>query len=99
FISVVPMAPLSPLSGGEIQTDESLLSTHIVSVSRIDRWQVYARLQELKIPCWCLQDGSLRVQVQNGIAALLLRSVVQQCVTSRQERLDWLERCWRFSAI
>jgi hypothetical protein len=72
----------------------SVSVAHIVCVSRIDRWQIYRRLQELMIPCWCLEDGSLRVEVQNGICAVLLRSVVQQFVASRQEMVIWLERCW-----
>ncbi|MCS6814197.1 MAG: hypothetical protein NZ772_11635 [Cyanobacteria bacterium] len=69
-------------------------TTYVVSVPRIERWQVYYRLQELMIPCWCLPDGSLRVEVQNGINALLLRSVVQQFIASRQELVTWLRRCW-----
>jgi hypothetical protein len=36
-----------------------------VDVSRSDRWRIYHRLQELTIPCWCLEDGSLRVEVNN----------------------------------
>lgn len=67
----------------------------IVNVSRIDRWVIYHRLQELMIPCWCPADGSLRVEVNNSIAAILLRSTVQQFVASRQELVEWLERCWR----
>jgi hypothetical protein len=66
----------------------------VISVPRIDRWRVYHRLQELKIPCWCLPDGSLRVEVQTGVGALLLRSVVQQFIAPRQEMVNWLERCW-----
>lgn len=68
--------------------------THTLSVPRIARWQICYRLQELMIPCWCLPDGSLRVDVQNGTVILLLRSVVQQFVASRQEMVNWLERCW-----
>ncbi|MGL5063375.1 MAG: Asr1405/Asl0597 family protein [Microcoleus sp.] len=68
--------------------------THIVSVSRIDRWQIHHRLQELMIPCSCPEDGSLRVEIHDWIGALLLRSVVQQFVASRQEMVHWLERCW-----
>lgn len=66
----------------------------VISVPRIDRWRVYYRLQELKIPCWCLPDGSLQVEVQTSLGALLLRSVVQQFVAPRQEMVNWLERCW-----
>ncbi|HLO50155.1 MAG TPA: hypothetical protein VK211_17200 [Kamptonema sp.] len=92
------MSPLSPANPDTSYIDNelniSISVTHVVSVSRIDRWQIYHRLQELMIPCWCPKDGSLRVEVQNGISALLLRSVVQQFVASRQEMVNWLERCW-----
>lgn len=90
------MSPLSSTTPGTRQDDQPDIhsSTHVVSVPRIDRWRIYHRLQELKIPCWCLPDGSLRVEVQNSMGALLLRSVVQQFVASRQEMVNWLERCW-----
>jgi hypothetical protein len=68
--------------------------TQVVSVPRIDRWRIYLRLQELMIPCWCPEDGSLRVEVQDMVGALLLRSVVQQFMAPRQEMVVWLERCW-----
>lgn len=67
----------------------------IVNVSRILRWQIYHRLQELRIPCWCPADGSLRVEVNDSVSAMLVRSTVQQFVAPRQELLDWLERCWQ----
>jgi hypothetical protein len=92
------MSPLSPTDSGTSQIDDqpnlNNSMTHIVVVPRIDRWRIYRRLEELMIPCWCLADGSLRVEVQHGIGALLLRSVVQQFVASRQEMVNWLERCW-----
>lgn len=66
-----------------------------VDVSRIDRWHIYHRLQELTIPCWCLEDGSLKVEVNDSITAILVRSVVHQIVASRQELLKWLENCWQ----
>lgn len=68
---------------------------HVVSVPRIDRWRIYHRLQELTIPCCCPSDGSLCVAVENCTGALLVRSVVQQFIASRQEMVDWLERCWQ----
>jgi hypothetical protein len=79
---------------GNDQPDINISRTHLVSVQRIDRWRIYHRLQELTIPCWCLEDGSLRVEVQTSTNALLLRSVVQQFVAPRQEMVNWLERCW-----
>lgn len=92
------MSPLFHANPGISQIDDqstiNVSSTQVVSVPRIDRWRIYHRLQELKIPCWCPADGSLRVEVQNGMSALLLRSVVQQFVASRQEIVRWLERCW-----
>jgi hypothetical protein len=52
-------------------------------------------LQELMIPCWCLPDGTLRVEVSDAIAAILLRSVVQQFLASRKDLVIWLDRCWQ----
>jgi hypothetical protein len=73
----------------------NVLTTHVVEVPLIDRWRVYYRLQELMIPCWCLPDGTLRVEVPDAIAAILLRSVVQQFIASRKDLVTWLDRCWQ----
>jgi len=67
----------------------------IVQIPRYQRWQIYHRLQELNIPCSCLSDGTLQVQVNNTIAAILLRSTVIQFTASRPLLIDWLERCWQ----
>ena len=82
-------------NSGVVLASTSAPFAKVVAVPPIDRWRIYFRLQELMIPCWCLQDGSLHVEVQSGTAALLLRSVVQQFVASRQEMVNWLERCWQ----
>ncbi|GAB4374516.1 MAG: hypothetical protein Kow00121_19070 [Elainellaceae cyanobacterium] len=89
-----PFHPQADTCHTDDQSNASVAVIDIVSVPRIDRWCIYHRLQELKIPCWCLADGSLQVAVQNGIGALLLRSVIQQFVASRLEMVNWLERCW-----
>jgi hypothetical protein len=70
------------------------LSSQVSKISRSDRWFVYRRLQELDIPCWCPDDGSLWIGVEHCIHAILLRSTVQQFVATRPELVDWLERCW-----
>ncbi|NET35579.1 MAG: hypothetical protein F6K19_26740 [Cyanothece sp. SIO1E1] len=66
----------------------------VIAIPRGDRWRIYRRLQELRIPCACLKDGSLRVDVNHGLALILVRSTVQQFMASRQELVTWLERCW-----
>jgi hypothetical protein len=70
------------------------LSSQVSKISRSDRWCVHRRLQELDIPCWCPDDGSLWIGVEHCIHAILVRSTVQQFVATRHELVDWLERCW-----
>ncbi|GAA6616667.1 Asr1405/Asl0597 family protein [Scytonema sp. NUACC26] len=70
-------------------------SEHILQIPVCDRWRIYHRLQELMIPCWCLPDGSLRVQIEGCLAAFLVRSTVLQLKATRQELIDWLEQCWQ----
>ena len=71
----------------------------VVSCNRCDRWSLYHRLQELNIPCACPTDGTLRVDVNHAIALILVRSAVRQFIISRQEIVDWLERCWQTQVI
>ncbi len=77
-----------------VNPNVGISATYLVDVPLIDRWRIYYRLQELMIPCLCLPTGNLQVEVQNAIAAILLRSVVQQFVNSRSELVNWLDRCW-----
>ncbi|WP_035984761.1 Asr1405/Asl0597 family protein [Leptolyngbya sp. KIOST-1] len=67
----------------------------MVSVKRCDRWSIHRRLQELNIPCACPADGTLRVEVNHALALLLVCSAVRQFSISRQEGVEWLERCWQ----
>lgn len=73
------------------------LSEQVLQIPLCDRWCICQRLQELMIPCCCHPDGSLRVKVNNLLEALLIRSTVMQCLASRHELVDWLERCWHYS--
>ena len=54
----------------------------IVQVSWLDRWQVYKRLQELEIPCWCAVDQPLRAKVNTVKQAAQLISVLRQVKSS-----------------
>lgn len=73
------------------------LISQVAQVSRCERWLLHRRLEELMIPCWCPDDGSLWVEIQHGIDAILLRSTVYQTNASREELLQWLTRCWEAS--
>ncbi len=68
--------------------------SQVATIHRSDRWSVYRRLQELNIPCWCPEDGTLWVEIDSWIHAILLRSTIQQFINTRSESIAWLERCW-----
>lgn len=63
-------------------------------VDRVQRWQVYQRLQDLGIPCNCGYNRPLRVTVATATAAIQVWSVVLQWQTGGQSTLAHLERCW-----
>ncbi|MGV2830928.1 Asr1405/Asl0597 family protein [Myxosarcina sp. GI1(2024)] len=75
-------------------TSPDAIVSQVAKIDRSDRWIVYRRLQELNISCWCPQDGTLWVQIDRCIDAVLLRSTIQQFTSTRSELSDWLERCW-----
>ncbi len=66
-----------------------------VGVDWADRWQVYQRLQELEIKCWCEPNQPLRVEIDNPLAVVQLWSVMQQLTASRQELICYLEHSWK----
>ncbi|MCW5312577.1 hypothetical protein GTQ43_01515 [Nostoc sp. KVJ3] len=83
------------LNASQLNSDP--LGDQVLQIPLSDRWRIYHRLQELKINSSCPPDGSLRVQVNNLLEAILIRSTVMQFLGSRQELLEWLERCWIYS--
>lgn len=68
--------------------------SQVTKIQRSDRWSVHRRLQELNIPSWCPADGALWIEIDSCIHAILLRSTIQQFVSTRSESIEWLERCW-----
>ncbi|WP_088240272.1 Asr1405/Asl0597 family protein [Calothrix rhizosoleniae] len=71
------------------------LGVQAIDIPISDRWQIYHRLQELQIQCWCPVDGSLQVKVTSYIDVILIRSTVIQFTASRQELINFLEKCWK----
>ncbi|BAY09703.1 Asr1405/Asl0597 family protein [Calothrix sp. NIES-2098] len=70
-------------------------SKHILEVNWADRWQVYQRLQELEIPCWCESNQPLTVEISSPIAAIQLWSLMRQFTHNRQDLIWSLEKCWQ----
>lgn len=61
----------------------------------VDRWNVFARLQELSVPCECACGQPLRVDAVSPTAVAQIWSVVR-CVTgSREAAVEALENCWK----
>ena len=75
-------------------TRPDVFVSQVAKINRSDRWSVYRRLQELNIPCWCPEDGTLWIEIDRCIHAILVRSTIQQFASTRSELTDWLERCW-----
>ncbi len=75
--------------------DPELEVCDIVQVSWLDRWQVYQRLQELEIPCWCGVDQPLRAKISTAKQAAQLASVLRQLSAPRRELVKLLECCWQ----
>lgn len=77
------------------KSEQALEAGEIVEVTGLERWQVYQRLRELEIPCWCATGQPLRVEIRTPAAAALLWSVFRQLQAPRREQISWLEHCWR----
>lgn len=68
---------------------------HSVNIKDTQRWQIYRRLQELKIPCHCSTNQPLVVEINSAGAIAQLCSVVKQSTASRSELINRLNKCWR----
>jgi len=75
------------------------LQVLIGSIQRCDRWAIHHRLQELNIACACPADGSLCVDINHPTDVILTHSIVRQFISSRQDHIDWLDRCWHTQGL
>jgi hypothetical protein len=76
-------------------SESSTETGQIIEIDRLERWQVYYRLQELGISCQYSSDRSLTVQLHNVKDAIQIWSVVRQLSASRQQLREWLKQCWQ----
>ena len=66
----------------------------VLEVKWSSRWQVFRRLKELDIACQCSTNQPLLVNVRSPITVVSIWSVLKQHNATRQESIDWLDRCW-----
>jgi hypothetical protein len=71
----------------------------IIDAAWGDRWQIYHRLQELKIPCQCSTGKPLTVAVDTPTAAIQVWSVARQSSIERSQLVDWLARCFTLQVV
>jgi len=69
----------------------------ILEISCVDRWQVYKRLQELDIDCFCETGKPLQVNIKNINEANQLESVLKQFTANRRQLVQLLQGCWEVS--
>jgi hypothetical protein len=67
----------------------------IVEIRSENRWQIYFRLCELEIPCWCTAYQPLTVKIDSAIALIQVWSVVKQATAPRSHLVERLETCWK----
>ncbi|MBE9109700.1 hypothetical protein IQ273_09770 [Nodosilinea sp. LEGE 07298] len=67
----------------------------VVELDRVNRWNVYCRLQELDMACECGCDRPLAVAIDTPAAAIQVWSVVQAITLPKLSLTDHLERCWQ----
>ena len=79
-------------------TDDKALTLPL-DLDRVERWDVFHRLQALAIACDCQPGQPLRVEVSTPTAALQTWSVVQHCTSRSIPRADLLERCWQRAMV
>jgi hypothetical protein len=70
----------------------------IIDTAWGDRWQIYRRLQELKIPRKCSTGQRLVVTVDTPTVAIQVWSVTRTQSIDRHQLIDWLDRCFTLQA-
>lgn len=78
-----------------ISADPTTPISSAPQLDRVERWNVYYRLQDLAIPCTCRQGQPLQVQIPTATAAIQFWSVIQNFTAPRQVAVDRLEHCWQ----
>ena len=79
----------------------------IIDTAWGDRWHIYRRLQELKIPCKCSTGKPLTVTIDTPTAVIQVWSVTRTqsilhgrgFANGRSQLVDWLNRCFTAQSV
>jgi len=91
FVGSVLLIPLLFTHSMDMTLPEQKIVLHL---DPVDRWTVFARLQELSVPCECACGQPLRVEATSPTAVLQIWSVVRHSSLSREAAIAVLETCW-----
>lgn len=59
-----------------------------------DRNNLYQRLQQLDISCYCDLQGYLHIETNNTREVILVRTVLMEFFASHDQLVTWLKQCW-----
>jgi hypothetical protein len=71
----------------------------ILEIEWLERWQVYHRLKELEIECFCQSNQPLKVNPTHPQAVIQIWSVTKQFTATRLELIHWLNQCWQINIL
>jgi hypothetical protein len=70
----------------------------LIDLHQPERWQLYQRLQELDIECYCSGCQPLLMHLEGAFSALQAWSAMRQMYCSNDCLRNWLEQCWKIEA-
>ncbi len=79
-------------------TNYSLIINQAIAINGTERWDIYHRLQELEIPCQCLTNQPLTVEIASPNHLLQVWSVIRRTNASRHDLLQILDKCWQIAS-
>jgi hypothetical protein len=78
-------------------SEESAIKTQI-HCKCVERWQVYQRLLELQVPCYCRCNHPLEVELATPLKLWQFWTVMWRVSASRDTLCDYLHECWQLPA-
>lgn len=71
------------------------MPNQVATVQGIIRWEIYNRLQELEIPCWCSSGEPLAVDISSPNHLIQFWKISRRVSASRDEMIQVLENNWK----